>query len=121
MEEQLISFKTAKLAKEKEFDLFCRTAYTNPDSETSLMYDEDGYYWKVYLLAPTQSLLQKWLRDKFSIHIVVDSFRVCDSNRFDIDLTDLKTGKSIDSSSVEELTYEDAMEIALQEALTYIT
>lgn len=64
MEEQLISFKTAKLAKEKGFDI-----------ATIHRYDEFGQivegmvFSNREIYAPTQSLLQKWLREKHKIHI----------------------------------------------------
>ena len=59
MKEQHITKETAKLAKEKGLILKgCKTAY----SLYSLIYTEEGFYYKTYILAPTQSLLQKWLR-----------------------------------------------------------
>ena len=73
MEEELINFKTSELALEKGFDIRV-----------------DGrYYWNgfVYVLskkgaikwykdsdsfpAPTQSLLNRWLREKYGVHIVI--------------------------------------------------
>lgn len=55
MTEQLISFETAELAKEKNFNLF---------KDIELIYGE----------LPTQSLLQKWLREKHKIDILVGMF-----------------------------------------------
>jgi len=59
MEEQLITFKTAKLAKEKGFDV------------------EDEYYYiedlKIQGIFPTQTILQKWLRDKHQIFVEVNT------------------------------------------------
>ena len=71
MEDQLISFETAKLAKEKGFwGIF-------------LLYKKDGTTWNSCFLgedefkecypAPTQSLLQKWLREKHNFHIEIKS------------------------------------------------
>lgn len=64
MKEQLISFETAKLAKEKGF----------PHCDGVSAYDEDGdivnSHTKVAKYsAPTQSLLQKWLREEKEIYI----------------------------------------------------
>lgn len=52
MNEQLISFKTAILAKEKGFE------FNNKRSQN----DYQGEY-------PTQSLLQKWLREEYKINV----------------------------------------------------
>jgi hypothetical protein len=71
MTEQLIQLDTARLAKEKGFDIRCDYFYN------------DGSGWKLqndslirtgedeFLEAPTQSLLQKWLRDVHDTVIVI--------------------------------------------------
>lgn len=72
MEEQLISFETAKLAKEKGFDIHCRFYY---DEEMLNVYENEDFpynSWGGSLFAPTQSLLQKWLREIHNIDIVLD-------------------------------------------------
>lgn len=98
MENQLISFETAKLAKEKGFREFCCYAYTN---DGKYMYgNEIGFYWKSYTISPTQSLLQRWLREKHNIFM-----------------------KNINVYKLEDLygkTYEEVLEVDLQEALLLI-
>jgi len=74
MEEQLISFKTAKLAKNKGF--------RQHQGHLKMYRDEDGYLFDnigpAYDIeghcsyAPTQSLLQKWLREKHEMLIRPD-------------------------------------------------
>ena len=76
MQEQLVSFKVAKLAKEKGFDLKCKNYYEgemseesenrfvenwNNDKESSkrLTFCEDEPEIHICYSAPTQSLLQK--------------------------------------------------------------
>jgi hypothetical protein len=69
MKEQLITFETAKLAKEKGLNL---TSFSDKK-----YYCENGKLYNVwysankgiYYIAITQSLLQKWLREKHFIHI----------------------------------------------------
>ena len=70
MEEQLISFDTAKLAKEKGFtqDIF----------KAQFCLNEDGRWRNTTkvekskrIFAPTQSLLQRWLREEYNIMIEV--------------------------------------------------
>lgn len=71
MEEQLTTYETAMLAKEKGFD---ENVFKN-----SFCYDKNGN-WKntidvikeERIFAPTQALLQKWLREKHDIYVTVD-------------------------------------------------
>ena len=120
MEDQLISFETAKLAKEKGVDL-----------HTINCYDKRGKLWALHsdnnvkhkISAPTQSLLQKWLREKYNIHIRIWE-RSGDYHGFYCDLVDLNT---LGDGDIEgdigldsRLTYEQALELGLQEALKLI-
>jgi hypothetical protein len=67
MEDQLISFETAKLAKKHGFEL------SMEQRKTTMFYASNGRLCdKVYdfddvCLAPTQSLLQRWLREEHQI------------------------------------------------------
>ena len=90
MKDTLITFKTAKLVKEKGFDLETSYFYTKPNSKMFGL-DEEGRAYpikntakKLYTcgeeaalnienvyVAPTQSLLQKWLREIYSIDVYV--------------------------------------------------
>ena len=64
MTDQLISFETAKLAKEKGFNITgCTSRYWNNTLVTGA--NIQG------VAAPTQSLLQKWLREVHNIHMFV--------------------------------------------------
>tara|TARA_R110001606_G_scaffold391495_1_gene559642 strand:+ start:65 stop:349 length:285 start_codon:yes stop_codon:yes gene_type:complete len=92
MKEQLITFETAKLAKEKGFEL---NGYTN-DIE-----------------APTQSLLQKWLREEHEIHLTVTSIS---QESWQCHIT--KIGDSLGKKYFEDFyNYEEALEKGLMEAL----
>jgi len=88
MKEQLITFETAKLAKEKGFkfnedseDFYKYSGYYNygriGDGEWSLntVYDIETLHWGSELTeiidTPTQSLLQKWLREIHNIDVNV--------------------------------------------------
>lgn len=133
MKEQLISFDTAKLAKEKGFDW-----------KVSLHYESNGnrFFDKVpcnfnnvelICSAPTQSLLQKWLREIHNIHIKVDDF-LDDKTGIEWDYEIVIIGTDLDEKgnykalipySIDDLnrnfkTYEQALEKGLQEALKLI-
>jgi hypothetical protein len=174
MQEELILFDTAKLAKEKGFDrisdcflkmvdvrnegvsnffiytdgreqleskhypekdnpnLYDRTISLDEISTNSNLFHPVYHYYKnnnhsgfKYYDAPTQSLLQKWLRDVHGIEISVRAIKW--------ENTELKTGLVLDSYEYEMYplkkpyyihhkvpgfkTYELALEEALQESL----
>ena len=75
MKETLISFETAKLAKEKGFLEPCFHYFTLNGDEK--YFREDGMYFLSIgangriILRPTQSLLQKWLRENHSIFVAI--------------------------------------------------
>ena len=126
MEDTLIKFETAKLAKEKGF--FQETnrleiPYYNYKGE----FKGDVSDWRVrkyirgedtlnveFVSAPTQSLLAKWLREKHNIHLIaykninIDGYDWCYITTDGI--TNINSYK----------TYEEAYEIGLQEALKLI-
>jgi hypothetical protein len=81
MKEQLIEFKTAKLAKEKGFDIKVETFYMG-DSEDNFLHNagkKDNWNNRKCIFneselsddysAPTQSLLQKFIWEKYSIWV----------------------------------------------------
>ena len=67
MEEIRVSFETAKLAKEKGFDIDCgwKLRKLENGSFTHTNSSELG------IEQPTQSLLQKWLREVHNINVLV--------------------------------------------------
>jgi len=82
MEDQLISFKVAKLAKEKGFDELCRTFYGYDSTEEeynliglnspSFINSRESLNKFNDIAAPTQSLLQRWFREVHNIHISIN-------------------------------------------------
>lgn len=96
MEEQLISFETAILAKEKKFNISCRYCTCN----------------NVQL--PTQSLLQKWLREVHNIEVYVTPVKEI-TNDFKYYQWMIHTI----SFGIHD-TYEKALEAGLIEALKLI-
>lgn len=79
MKEQLISFETAKLAKNKGFDEASRKGYILNDKIDSFAFNEtrknstlnkDKHERNDFIcVAPTQSLLQRWLRENHRINV----------------------------------------------------
>ena len=75
MKDTLVSYDLALLAKEKGFDEITDVIYNTQYNKNTLMSNfnnlknSDGN--NPLLSAPTLSLLQKWLREKFDIEIFV--------------------------------------------------
>lgn len=137
LKEKLISFETAILAKEKGFKNAC-DGFVNKDNEyifmPDLLYPNNSEFshnseedpevveWKelmnTLVLAPTQSLLQKWLREVHEISIKIDDYYTNSRVRFDYNVCEL--GSQEDNPVGIFETYEEALEIGLQEALKQI-
>jgi len=124
MTEEIITFETAKLAKEINFDII-----QNYD-EISSLYNEEGnhvYYHNYgfmysglednYISAPTQSLLQKWLREELNMLVYVEN-----SGGFWNWVVEHKNGYMEGKSLNEdvEITFEQQLETGLQVALKYL-
>ena len=91
MEDKLVSYEVARLAKEKGFDEKCSFSYKEVNPVEVYQHQDKKYnnsYKKEWVnttrknsdmvnaivsrySAPTQSLLQKWLRDKHEIHVFI--------------------------------------------------
>lgn len=122
MKEQLTSFETAKLAKEKGFDPIPQGIYTKYYSKT------DEYELLVFkksvtsvrnddIKVATQSLLQKWLRDQ-KVLVEVSPIDGWDSWSYNITREDAMSPFFIAHQCNEEYeTYEHALEEGLKKAL----
>lgn len=117
MNEQLIQFKTAKLAKEKGWDINCSNYYFGKAGILGNLGTKYTGLGTFEYEAPTQSLLQRWLREKHDIHIYI--WKNTLTHRFRLD--------SIYNCDVQQLTedteydtYEQALEVGLQEGLKLI-
>jgi len=121
MTDQLISFETAKLAEEKGFNIPCPLYFRENGSTTTETAMKTSLEGIDYYAQPTQSLLQKWLREVHDIHVYVNyySFAVRESNGYYYHF-----GKSVRNVQLmyygKYNTYEEALEIGLQGALKLI-
>lgn len=101
MTDTLISFETAKLAKEKGF--------------------APEFDWLNQNTFPTQSLLQKWLREVHDIHIIVKVFWDSKFNIRTYAADIFKIGqKPIQRKRIVRPTFESALEDGLFESLKLI-
>ena len=144
--EKTVNKETAQLAQKKGFDKMCLDFITEHGEEENLMmYIGDTFEEKldtakdlILYFRPSQSVLQKWLRDIHSIRVLIDFETIDDSETaytWNI-VEDLSEGKGrkkdtwdfynrLYSFSMERMawydTYEDALEAGLQEALKLIS
>ncbi len=116
--EELISFKTAKLAKEKGCVINGTVTVYDADGNLTLdigVNNEDIGMNNESYDAPTQSLVQKWLRDVHHIQIVIDV------KQLDLEIFEYKYDVNVYSSLIEEDWENDDMfdtyELALEDAL----
>jgi len=121
MDDRKIDFKTAELAKEKGFDEECLYYYfTKTQSlefgdycdRTIPVSPHNGFTYRAS--APTQSLLQKWLREKHNIIIVID-WEESDGFFYKLNFNSFYNVSKNNSKS-----YEDCLEIALFECLNNV-
>jgi len=137
MEETLISFDTAKLAKEKGFNEKCTHVYTigfnsikedknvrsfgNYENNSKLLQPVNLSKSQPHLaLAPTQSLLQKWIREK-PTPINVTPFT--DFITWQVEIQHPDKGLAIIEKNKDGIwfdSYEEALEAGLIEALKLI-
>lgn len=161
MKEQIVSFETAKLAKEKGFNIQCINYYfEDGEFRENTLTGTNGYYGDEYLFtfdeflenwnnkwltkkngdrcfgcnktegyfetysAPSQSLLQKWLREKHNLYVIVDTIHTL----IGTEVIRVEWKWSITSDKDDDIkciwngkeTYEQALEAGLQEALKLI-
>jgi hypothetical protein len=127
MEERLIEFKTAQLAKEKGFKNYRGHTSYRPNgiiSNWEGKYDHNGKpetlgFFKSDISAPTQYILQTWLRNK---KILVEVRPVDDWSSwcYSIFMEDCMSPFFEVKNNNEYPSYEDALEAGLYEALTNI-
>jgi len=131
MKDELISYKTAQLAKEKGFEWKTLNAYDGVPmvcSHSESIFKPLNYNSPSggnYVSAPAQSLLQRWLREEHFIDIDITP-TVWDSNRVyrgfihqDFIRSEIHL-KNICREFSYNINYEEALEKGLQEALKLI-
>ena len=113
IEEEYISFETAKLAKEKGLDILCDIGYYIDSGVVDYIRDD---YKNMFYPRPTQSLLARWLRGKYNKNVyVVMSI----TEKYIFWVLDIHSLVKVKTTDLYD-TYEEAMEAGLQEALRLI-
>lgn len=132
MEEQYIKFETAKLAKEKGFDIVTMKYFNSEEDliipkEHEIEYypyqpvnhNKQQYNWS----RPTQALLQRWLREVHNIIVIIDTNMMYT----DLDISYTYFVSNYTKNSWNNLwgelalrTYEETLEVGLQKGLELI-
>lgn len=140
MEEELVSLETAKIAKEKGFKELCFAAFHKSNDNISYfesgIMDQKNYFkfptmsngdkiavlQKDYIhtiLRPTQSLLQKWLRDTYNINCSIQNRLEDNKIVWEFCISIMKEKFSTYSRNNYK-SYEEALEAALLGSLGLI-
>jgi hypothetical protein len=113
MTDELITFETAKLAHQADFDIPCHNTFDIIDGRLYSNMNSIGGMVDTYN-RPTQSLLQRWIRETHNIHVYVTRTRSRTKYSWVIcNTTPISFGRKWN-------TYEASLEEALQEALQLI-
>jgi hypothetical protein len=148
MKEQLINFETAKLAKLKGFNVYVehmqtyfshemwdKYLYPNSDigdfqySETAKRTKDIGFalnenypvpFYEPYYMCPTQSFLQKWLREVHGIQVYVYSHTKNGKGEYRDYVAYVNETAINDARDEDFQSYEEALEAGLVKALNMI-
>ena len=122
MEEQLIESETAIIAKEKGFDVNCDKGYYKHETEDQIM-----LLWKNGESeepdcgnAPTQALLQKWLRENKDIDVLCGTEMINREEMYQFSITHKTKAIFPAVTLYPAFNFEAGFEIALREALKLV-
>ena len=129
IEEQFVSFDTARMLKEAGFEANLKTMYVEEEKDEWAFWDSgakrsDYNYFDDTIACPTQALAARWLREKH--RIVVDVTFIPPSvdgdewQYFIGEMDDMVWEGDFESSDRKYSTYEEALEAGLQEAIKLI-
>jgi len=127
MVEVLIERNNAILAKEKGFDWECLAVLNiyEDDSSSIGTYEltRNSKLAKIQYALPSQSLLQKWLREVHKIHVLVEPFNDREAKQvlYDNIIISINDDWNKDSTYNFTPSYEESLEEALTMALKNIS
>jgi len=120
MKDELITLETAKLAKEKGFNEPSQNHFRSSGEEFKENFSpftKNTEWQSDSISRPTQSLLQRWLREVHNIIVYVAPL-IPDCKEWGYCVYHIDT--NYEKNTLFSNTYEEALELALQEALKLI-
>lgn len=120
IEEQYVSFDTAKMLKEAGFDVLCASLYNNNGFGWNSLSRGNYNSCESLFSRPTQALAARWLREVHGMYIEI-YHRVTGYGYFivEIESNELLAIPTI-GDKIQFDTYEEAFENALREAIKLI-
>lgn len=127
MTEELVTLKTAKILKEKGFNEFCKDIINDNGKLMETVYRTNNDLPKSFYSCPTQSIAQKWLREIRGVYVYVEpvigkrwKLSFCDFNVPTEESDWMENEINKGNGYKVYVTYEEALEAGLQEALKFI-
>jgi hypothetical protein len=122
MEDQIVSFETAKLLREIiDFPYNIPNWYSQIGTLNYSHTAGDEFHLLKGLPAPTQTCLRRWLRENYDIHIVIDPSWDEEKTKTIYEWTTYSDLYDEDFEDFEYFdSYEEALELALQEGLNLV-
>ncbi len=119
MTEQLVKYNTAKLASEAGFNSPCTTCRNNKDNiRTSNIQEwQNSTLAKDWVAIPTQSLLQKWMREK--LNIICESRYNSEYNYYESYLFVMEIRQELIWLPTMGYTFECSLEDSIKEGLVH--
>lgn len=121
--EEICTYEVCKLAKEKGFNEKCYHYYQNGVLESDECFNRYNKGADSVCSAPTQSLLQRWLREEKGLYISIEAYptlaimgKVCFAwvVKSRSDGYFMESNYSLQTFSTYELALEDALKYALE-------
>lgn len=127
MTEELATLKTAKILKEKGFNEFCKDIINDNGKLMETVYRTNNDLPKSFYSCPTQSIAQKWLREIRGVYVYVEpvigkrwKLSFCDFNVPTEESDWMENEINKGNGYKVYVTYEEALEVGIQEALMLI-
>lgn len=127
MTEELVTLKTAKILKEKGFNEFCKDIINDNGKIMETVYRTNNDLPKSFYSCPTQSIAQKWLREIRGVYVYVEpvigkrwKLSFCDFNVPTEESDWMENEINKGNGYKVYVTYEEALEAGIQEALMLI-
>ena len=106
--EDYVSFKIAKLLKEKGFDENCTVLYhlrTGEISQQGVGYVFNNSQWENFITAPTLQMAMKWLRDVHNMYVF--PFPQMNTNKFWVEIYQLSNNQKWENLYCETIDLQD--------------
>ena len=117
LQEELVTHEVAKLAKEKGFNEKCYHYYQNGTLESDGCFNRYNKGVNSICSAPTQSILQRWLREEKAIAIVLQPYSYDIQRSTYSWIYEIWADNNFEKTSKSFKTYELALENALKYTL----